>query len=313
MSQYTVSIVIPLYNEEDGIEVLIKELSQVLTQVSQTCEVIFVNDGSTDHTEEKIRECQLNYPFSLISFSRNFGHQAALLAGMKAAKGDFVITMDGDLQHPPELIPHFLQLHAKGFDIVLTERKDTYSLGQKSIFSYLFYKLLNCLSDTQIQKNSSDFRSLSRQALEAVLSLDENRKFLRGIVEWVGFRSTTVMYQPNKRRSGVSKYTFLKMIRLAFYGITSFSTIPLYISGLFSFALFALSFMYGLYVLFVTFFLKQSIQGWASVILVLLILGGFFSLFLGLIGVYLAGIYEEVKNRPQYITKKVSRFNYANT
>jgi glycosyltransferase involved in cell wall biosynthesis len=297
------SIVIPIFNEEAGIKKLFEALNSLAPRLPANTEVILVDDGSSDQSIKLLTEESLVLKKSIISFSRNFGHQSALLAGLKLAKGDFVVTMDGDLQHPPTLIPTFLDLHSQGHDIVLTKRQDSDILRSKYVFSSLFYSLINKISATSIPVNSSDFRSMSRRAVNALLALPENRKFLRGLVGWIGYPTAVIEYQPDVRVAGESKYTWIKMLRLAMTGITSFSAAPMYLAGAVSVLFFSSAFLYAIYVLIIKFIYQTAVSGWASVLFVLLIVSGFLSLFLGLIGVYLSAIYEEVKNRPNYIIK----------
>jgi dolichol-phosphate mannosyltransferase len=270
----------------------------------QSTEVICVDDGSTDQTFTVLSHHKLVFPKRLLRLSRNFGHQAALLAGLEQAKGEFVVTMDGDLQHPPELIVTMLEAHQSGVDIVLTSRSDTqqHSLFKK-LTTTLFYAVLSFLAGKNFVANTSDFRSLNRKALTALLAMPERRKFLRGMVEWIGFSTLVLPYQPQSRAAGESKYSLLKMLKLAFDGITSFSTLPLYFAAGFSCLLFAGAVLYALYVLFVRFVAGNVVSGWASVLFILLIIGGFLSLFLAVIGMYLAAIYDEVKQRPTYIVE----------
>ena len=181
------SIVIPLFNEEKSIPLLFKSLNKVQNELPKSTEIILVDDGSTDSTLKLIETNQDNLQIKTISFSRNFGHQAALLAGLHESTGDFVVTIDGDSQHPFELIPEMLSKHHLGYDVVLTERIDVNRFTPKSLLSHFFYHILNKLSGTKIPFNSSDFRSMSREALNALLLLQEKRKFLRGMVSWIGF------------------------------------------------------------------------------------------------------------------------------
>jgi polyisoprenyl-phosphate glycosyltransferase len=300
-----VSIVIPVYNEEKNIPLLFKRLDRLKNKLPKGSEVILVDDGSTDRTFYVASKTPLSFGTHILSFSRNFGHQSALLAGMEKAKGEIIITMDGDLQHPPELIPRMLELHKKNVDIVLTQRMDSEDTTTfKKTTAFLFYRLANLISDTTFSANSSDFRSLNRKALSAIFSLPEKRKFLRGVVQWIGFSSIVISYQAESRKHGKSKYSLMKMLRLGIYGVTSFSTLPLYLAVICSLFLFSTAFFYALYVLYVRFIVGSAVSGWASVTFVTLVVGGSTSLFLGLIGMYLAAIYDEVKQRPNYIIRR---------
>jgi len=307
MNTPTLSIVIPVFNEQEAITELFSALAKLEKSFPTDIEVILVDDGSTDHTLEKIKSLDLPYKKQTISLSRNFGHQAALVAGLEASSGEIVVTMDGDLQHPPALIPEMLKQHAEGVDIVFTRRIDTNAISlEKKMTSGMFYSLINRFSGTKIERNGSDFRSLNRKALTALLSMPEKRKFLRGMVSWIGFKTIVLPFTVQERAAGKSKYTLFKMMRLALSGITSFSTFPLYLSAFFGAGLFIAAVIYALYVLYIRFFAGGIVQGWASVLFVLLIVGGFLSLFIGVIGLYVAAIYDEVKNRPIYFIKEVN-------
>ncbi len=304
MHKTDLSIVIPVYNEEQLIKPLVASLLKLSRQLPARTEIIIVNDGSTDQTQSELLLAAKILPMTILSLSRNFGHQAALFAGLEKSRGEIVVTMDGDLQHPPELILDMLKQHQLGYDVVLTKRIDTQEIPwHKQLFSKIFYQFINYLSDTPIPLSSSDFRSLNRSALAALLQLPEKRKFLRGMVAWVGFKSVVLPFVVLARTAGKSKYSLTKMVNLAMHGLTSFSTLPLYLSGYFSLVLFCLSFIYGIYVVYQRLFVGTVVSGWASVLLAVLIIGGFISLFLAMLSVYIAAIFEEVKNRPFYIIK----------
>lgn len=301
---FELSIVIPLFNEEANIEHLFLSLNSMRAVLPAQTEVILIDDGSSDKTLLELDARVLNYQKVILSLSRNFGHQAAILAGLEASKGDYVVTMDGDLQHPLEMVPKMLAQHKAGMDIILTQRLDEEVVPPfKRVTARAFYMLINALSDTKIAFNVSDFRSMSRRALRELLALPERRKFLRGMVPWIGFSSVVLPYAVRPREHGTSKYSLAKMIRLALSGITSFTTFPLYLAGFFSLLLFISAGCYALYVLYIRYIVGNAVSGWASVLFVLLLIGGFISLFLGLVGVYIAAIYDEVKRRPSYIVR----------
>lgn len=298
------SLIFPLYNEESVVSFLFKSLRKYKKLLPANTEIIFVDDGSTDNTVKKLKELSLPFSYKIISLSRNFGHQAALLAGLQESSGEYIITLDADLQHPLDIIPEMLELHKQGYDVVLTKRIDEETISKsKQFFTKLFYKFINTLSDTKVLENGSDFRSLNRKALTALLSLPEQRKFLRGMVQWIGYKTIIIPFQAEKRIKGVSKYNLSKMINLALHGLTSSSTKPLYLSGIFSIILFILALIYAIYVVYVRFWGTGIVDGWASVLFVVLIIGGFLSLFLGLIGAYIAAIYDETKNRPGFFVR----------
>ncbi len=268
---------------------------------------IYVDDGSSDGTADKLRAIGANDPrVTLLRLSRNFGHQAALTAGMDAARGAVIITMDGDGQHPPELIPQMLDLIAQGYDVVQTQRKDE---GQPATFkkwtSVLFYRLINTISGTQILPGTADFRALSRQAVDGLKSMPEYHRFLRGMVSWIGFKTIILPYQPQDRISGTSKYSLGKMVRLAMDAIFSFSLVPLYIGLSFGALLFCLAAVEMVYVLsfWVTGRTSSLVPGWSSLMFVILIVGGVLMALLGFIGVYIGYIFQEVKRRPVYLIR----------
>lgn len=299
-----ISIVVPVLNEEGNVRLLYEKLTEALRPLTPRYEIIFVDDGSTDRTFSIIRSLHAEDPAVRgFSFSKNFGHQVALLAGMRQSRYEVVITMDGDLQHPPELIPALLAKYREGYDIVNTRRVDDASIGLfKKTSSRLFYRLINYLSDVRIEPAAADFRLMNRQSVEAFLDIPERDRFTRGLVSWLGFRQAIVDYQVQARASGRSKYSLRKMIRFGLNGITSFSARPLRIS-FYTGALISLAgLVYAIYAV-VEFFSGQTIPGWTSILLSLLIIGGVILINLGIVGEYMARIFNEVKNRPLYFIK----------
>lgn len=296
------SIVIPSYNEEDNIALLFNQIKAVMGTMDYEC--IFVDDGSTDHTFDEIRKlATIDNHISGISFSRNFGHQTALTAGLQASKGDLVVMMDADGQHPPELITKLLEEYEKGFDIVNTQRLDTADAGMgKKLSSKWYYKILNMLSDVRIEPASSDFRLMTRRAVDAFLQFEEKERFTRGLISWMGFNQALVPYVAPERMTGQSKYTLGKMLRFAFVGITSFSSKPLKFSIYAGVLSLIFGFVYSIYIVII-YALGDTITGWASMMLVILFLGGIQLLSLGIIGEYLASIFNESKKRPLYFIK----------
>ena len=302
-----ISIVVPVYNEEEALPLFYAQLREVLDSLNREWEVIFVNDGSKDQTGGILEELAANDPrISAVHFSRNFGHQAALTAGLERSRGEFTISMDGDGQHPPKLIPEMLRLAESGYDIVLTQRMEA---EQRSSFkkwsSETFYKLLNKVSDTQTLPGGADFRLMNRQALDALLALPEFHKFLRGMVSWIGFRSVILPFEVPDRLAGHTKYSLRKMLRLASDAVFSFSMVPLYI-GLSAGALFlVLAVIEAVYVL--SFWISGNTAGltpgWSSLMFMLLIIGAVLMIIMGFIGVYVGYIFQEVKHRPVYIVR----------
>jgi polyisoprenyl-phosphate glycosyltransferase len=302
--QINFSVIIPVYNEEENIELLYKALVPVLKQFLQPWEIIFIDDGSKDRSFELVKKMHEQNPeVNGISLSRNFGHQIALLAGMQYAKGDVIIMMDADLQHPPEVIPRLYNEYTKGFDIVNTRRIDAKETGWfKKITSKKFYQLIHLLSDVPIAEASSDFRLMSRKALDAFLQFEERDRFTRGLISWMGFSQTIVEYECPPRFAGKSKYTFRKMLHFAIDGITSFSSKPLRIASYTGFIVFFMGLVYAIYAI-VQFLLGKTIAGWTSLLVTVLIIGGIQLRAIGIIGEYIARIFNESKARPIYFIK----------
>ncbi len=299
-----ISIVIPLYNEEDNIELLYKELVSVLNEINLNSEVIFVDDGSRDRSFEMIKELNIqDRRISGISLSRNFGHQVALTAGLQHARGEMVITLDADLQHPPKEIPRLIEQFNLGFDIVNTRRIDTAEIGYfKKSSSRLFYRMINRISEVPITESSSDFRLMSRKALDCFLQFNERSRFTRGLVSWMGFRQTVIDYICPPRFAGKSKYTLRKMLHFAADGITSFSAKPLRMASYVGIIVFLLGLLYAIYAI-IRHLSGNTIPGWTSLMVTVLLLGGIQLLTLGIIGEYLARIFNESKSRPLYFIK----------
>lgn len=299
----SVSVVVPLFNESGNLGILYESLKDIMEKSGVAdCELIFVDDGSSDNTFEIIRTLHLaDRRVSGISLSRNFGHQVALFAGIESARGDLVITMDGDMQHPPEVIPRLIEMHKQGYDIVNTKR--TYPPGTgifKKSSSRMFYGLLNFLSDVRIEPSSGDFRLMNRKAADAFLRFPERARFTRGLVSWMGFRQAMVGYVANPRHSGKSGYSLKKMIGLGLDGITSFTSKPLRISLLFGTVIFLMGILYAAWAVY-QHFTGQTVPGWTSILVSVLIIGGIQLLSLGLIGLYLARVFNESKKRPVYL------------
>ena len=243
----------------------------------------------------------------MLKFARNFGHQAALTAGLDASTGDFVITMDGDGQHPPEMIPQMIELFEQGYDIVQAQRIEAgQAFSFKQLTSSGFYTLINTISGTHIEPGAADFRGLSRQAVEALKSMPEYHRFLRGMISWMGYRSVILPYHEPDRVAGRSKYSFGKMFRLAMDAIFSFSLVPLYIGMTLGGVCFCLAAVQIIYVLSFWFTGRRPelVPGWSSLMSVMLVIGGMVMILLGFIGVYVGYIFQEVKRRPVYLLKK---------
>ena len=304
MENIVLSVVLPLLNEEKSIQFVCQKLTIVLESITDQYEVIFVDDGSKDDTFSIICSINKENPkIKGISFSRNFGHQIALFAGLKHSNGEAVVTMDGDGQHPPELIKDLFEKYLDGYDIVNTRRIDEASISWfKKNTSKLYYRLINSISEVRIEPGSADFRLMNQRAVNAFLGIPESDRFTRGLVVWMGFRQTVIDYQALSRHSGSSKFSLSKMVRLGLNGITSFSSRPLRLSLYTGFFISFSGFLYAIYAL-VKYFSGYTVTGWTSVLLSILIIGGVILVSLGIIGEYIARIFNEVKKRPLYFIK----------
>lgn len=296
------SIIIPVYNEENNIHLLFDELVLYCTD---EYEVIFVNDGSTDNTLAEIEKVvNRNNHYKCISLSRNFGHQNALMAGMEHAAGNRIIIMDGDLQHPPSLIPVMLQQLYNGFDLVVTRRNKTENIGPiKKMLGAIFYSFINAISDTKIEANVADFKAFNRKVLNSILQFKERELFLRGIFSWIGYKTTTIEFDAPARKFGKTKYSFGKMLKLALKGTTSFSFKPLRIALLVGSFISLFAFAFGIFAL-IAFFKGNTVPGWASLIIAVMFLGGTQLLAIGLLGEYIASLFTEAKHRPLYLVDR---------
>ena len=302
----SVDLVIPVFNEAGVVEQTHARICAVIEDMPYDFKVFYVDDGSTDGTVASLESLE-DSRVKILALSRNFGHQAALTAGIDATRGDIVITMDGDGQHPPEMIPQMIDLVRQGYDVVQTQRVDQAEPASfKKWTSGLFYRLINTISGTRVLPGSADFRALSRQAVDALKAMPEYHRFLRGMVSWIGFSTVILPYQPGERISGTSKYSFSKMFRLAMDAIFSFSLMPLYIGLSMGGLLLCLALIEMVYVLsfWVTGRTSNLAPGWSSLMFVILIVGGLLMVLLGFIGVYVGYIFQEVKRRPVYLVKK---------
>ena len=299
-----VSVVIPAFNESENIVKICSELGEVFSKLKYSYEIILVADGCTDNTMETIKTLiSINNNIFFIEFSRNFGHQLALKAGLDYAKGNCVISMDCDLQHPPGLIPELLAKWEEGFEVVYTIRLEDKNLPLgKQLSSRLFYKTLNSLSNVELETGSADFRLLDSKVVSVIRNFHENEPFLRGLFKWIGFKQTSIAFMPNTRHSGKSKYSIQKMIKFALQGVTSFSIKPLYAAIYLGFTFSILSILYLPYVVY-AFHTGKEVSGWASTIMTIVFFGGLQLTILGIIGIYIGKMFMQVKNRPNYIIR----------
>ena len=302
-----VSVVIPAFNESENIVKICSELGEVFSKLKYSYEIILVADGCTDNTMEIIEALiSTNNNIFFIEFSRNFGHQLALKAGLDYAKGDCVISMDCDLQHPPGLIPELLTKWEEGFEVVYTIRLEDKKLPLgKKISSRLFYKTLNSLSNVELETGSADFRLLDSKVVSVIRNFHENEPFLRGLFKWIGFKQTSIMFMPNARHSGKSKYSVQKMIKFALQGVTSFSIKPLYAAIYLGFTFSLLSILYMPFAIH-AFLTGKVVTGWTSIIMTIVFFGGLQLTILGIIGIYIGKMFMQVKNRPNYIIRSTN-------
>lgn len=303
-----ISVVIPMYNEEEVIKASYLRIEKVLEELKQyEYEIIFIDDGSKDKTLTLLQEiAKENEKVKVLSFSRNFGHQAAVTAGIQYVTGDAVIIMDADLQDPPELIPEMIALWEEGNEVIYGQRK---SRKGESVFKLLtakmFYRTLNALSDVEIPKDTGDFRLVDKKVIDVVNSMPEHNKFLRGLFSWVGFRQKAYSYERQERKAGKTKYPFQKMWKLASDGIISFSTKPLKIVGGLGCITIILSIAILIYSLIsYAFHLNHLTPGWTSIMVAITLFSGVQLVSIWIISEYIARIYDETRHRPEYIIDK---------
>lgn len=305
----TLSVVVPVFNEEEVLPKFFKELRENLDRVCPDSEVIFVNDGSSDRTVGVLQELQdEDDRVVVLDLSRNFGHQAALTAGLDLARGDAVLTMDADLEHPPAAIGDFFERWRQGAEVVFGVRRRGQRAGLfKRLTSKGFYWIFARLADVDIQASAPDFRLMDRRAADALRSLRERARFLRGMARWVGFRQSTVEFDPGDRAGGSSGYSLLKMVRFGLDGLISFSKVPIRLTMLMGVMVSLGAFVYAGYALYQHVIAGQTIPGWTSMVVVLSLLSGVQLLALGMIGEYVGQVYDEVKRRPIYLVRQLIR------
>ncbi|MCL2030145.1 MAG: glycosyltransferase family 2 protein [Oscillospiraceae bacterium] len=311
----TLSVVVPLYNEEEVIAESYRQLTEALESCGESYELIFVNDGSRDQTWAMAHALAMrDKRLKLLCFSRNFGHQTAITAGMDHASGDAVVVIDADLQDPPSVIPAMVEKWREGYDVVYGRR--TRRKGEtlfKKATAKAFYRGVNAMTDVDIPVDAGDFRLLDRKVIEALKALPERNRYVRGLVSWVGFRQAAVDYVREERFAGVTKYPLRKMLRLAADAVTAFSYKPLKLSIYIGAVMAALCFAFLLFVIVQRVFFPDTIQlsGWASLTAISLFCNGIILLMLGIMGEYIGRIYDEAKARPIYILSGKVNFDPA--
>ena len=305
LEQVELSIVLPIYNEAENIPELYRRLSQTLETARESIEILFVNDGSSDRSAELIAALHRTDPrVKLLNFSRNFGHQAAITAGMDYSRGQAVVLMDADLQDPPELLLQLLEQWRNGAEVVYAVRQKRKESALKRAAYFSFYRLLQFVSNIDIPLDSGDFCLMDRRVVDQIKALPEKNRFLRGLRSWVGYRQVAVHYEREARFAGEAKYTFRKLMRLALDGILSFSSLPLRLATYIGLLTCAAGVMYLIFILAYHLFGGVAPQGWTSLIALVLLIGGVQLVLLGAIGEYIARIYDETKQRPNYIIRE---------
>ena len=303
----TLSLVVPCFDEAESLQALYARVADVMRDTDTSWELVCVNDGSRDATLAVLLALRRSDPrVVVVDLSRNFGKEAALTAGLAHARGEAVIPLDADLQDPPELIPQMLAKWREGYDVVNATRTGRDGEGLlKRASAHAFYRCINRLSPFEIPPDTGDFRLISRQALQALCALPERRRFMKGLFAWVGFRTTSIEYRRPPRFAGHTKWNYLRLWNLALEGITSFTIVPLQLASYLGFAISLFAFAYAAWVMMHTLIFGNSVKGYSSLMVTLLFLGGVQLLALGIIGEYLGRLYEESKQRPVYLVRRV--------
>jgi dolichol-phosphate mannosyltransferase len=301
-----VSVIMPVFNEEAIVDALYRRVSATVAAIAESYELVFVDDGSSDGTAAALSQiCEADRHVKAICLSRNFGHQAALMAGLDHVDGRAVVMMDGDLQHPPELIPELVERWRSGYDIVYTVRHGDQEGLVKRSTGRTFYALFRWVTRINLESGAADFRLLDRRVVDALHRFHERFLFFRGLVGWVGFRTVAVPYVAAARPVGASKYTLRRMTRLALDGLFSFSTLPLRLAIWCGLAVAIAGAAYAVFALHAALRLHSVVPGWTSLMVVVLLLGGVQLMIIGILGEYIGRVYEEVKGRPVYLVREV--------
>lgn len=300
-----ISIVVPVFNEEENIELFYQEVCKAMASVAYDFEILFVDDGSKDATPFILERLSQSDPrVQALILARNFGHQVALSCGLEHAYGDAVITMDGDMQHPPQMLPKLISLWEEGYEVVQTIRLSTEGVSWfKRTTSSLFYKIMNAMSNVHVQEGGSDFRLLDQKVAEAFRQFHERARFIRGMIGAIGYRQTTLEFVAPPRHAGTSKFSMGKMLHFALDGITAYSKLPLRFAFYLGVFFGLVSFSLTLHVLYIKLFTDEALPGWATTVFSTSLLGGIQLMGLGIIGEYIGRIFEEVKQRPLYLVR----------
>ena len=301
------SVVVPLFNEEGNVNALFNRIHAVLSGMRINSEVIFVNDGSKDHTLAKVFMIAQEHKWvKYIDFSRNFGHQLAIFAGIERANGTYIVVMDGDGQDPPECIPELYEKATNGFEVVYAKRRKRKGENfMKKFTAKLFYRILARITQIEIPVDTGDFRIIHRKIRDILVQMPEQHKYIRGQISWIGFNQTFIEYDRDERMHGETKFTYKKMMRFALDGISSFSTWPLKVATITGFIVSGVSFLLIVYSLYQKFF-GYTERGWTSMQISILFLGGIQLIGIGVLGEYLGRVSDNVKNRPHYIIRNTN-------
>ena len=301
-----ISVIIPVFNEEKNIQNLYDRLSQVMQNLNVTYELIFVNDGSKDASIGLIKVLsKKNKEVKYIDFSRNFGHQIAVTAGLDKTSGNAVVIIDADLQDPPELIAEMYQKRKEGFEVIYAKRKNRKGESfLKLMTAKLFYRILSKMTSISIPVDTGDFRMIDKKIVEVLREMPEKNKYLRGQISWVGFNQTFVEYDRQERQAGATGYTYRKMLHFALDGITAFSDVPLKVVTYFGFMVSIIAFFVAIYALLAKFVWENSVPGWTSLMIAILFIGGIQMIAIGIIGEYLSRMNHNIRNRPLYIIRE---------
>ncbi len=305
-----ISIVVPCYNEEAVLQTFYSEVTAVLAPLPYRYELIFVDDGSKDNTLNIIKQlADKDARVTYLAFSRNFGKEAAMYAGLKAAKGDYVTVMDADLQDPPRLLPQMIELLNSGeYDSVATRRVSRKGEPKiRSFFARLFYKLIGKITDADIADGARDYRLMKRCVVDAVLAMSEKNRFSKGIFGWVGFRTYWLSFENEKRIGGETKWSFFKLLKYSIDGIVNFSHLPLSIASMGGLVLTAIAAVMLVFIVVRRLMFGDPVAGWASTVCIIIFIGGVQLFCMGIMGQYIAKMYTEVKNRPHYIVSQTNK------
>jgi len=299
------SIVVPAYNEEEVLPKFHERVSSVLKSMTIDAEIVYVNDGSTDNTLEVIQHIRKSDPrVSIVDLSRNFGKETAVTAGLDHASGDAIVIIDADLQHPPELIPELVKHWIDGYDVVYTKNSDRFGESiVKRAMTRTFYRLIKMFGRVDVPENAGDYRLLSRRALDSLIQLREQHRYMKGLFSWIGYPQKAVPYNPDPRYAGQTKWSYLDLLDLALDGITSFTISPLKIATYFGLVSAFASFFYASIIVYQALFYGKPVAGYPSIMVVILFLGGVQLIIIGIIGEYLGRVFNETKRRPLYFLK----------